>query len=120
MKPFDLKLAKEGHPVCTRDGKDVRIICFDRKDELYPIIALIEYPSQDRVECFTDKGKANFCNEIDNHDLMMKSTKKEGWINIYKNRASYFTLNIFKTKKEAFDGRIEINYITTIKIEWEE
>lgn len=40
MKPFNLELAKQGHPVITRNGKKARIICFDRKGE--PIVALIE------------------------------------------------------------------------------
>lgn len=41
MKPFDLEAAKAGKPVCTRDGRKARIICFDRNWE-YPIVALIE------------------------------------------------------------------------------
>lgn len=40
MKKFDLELAKQGHPVQTRNGRPVRIICWDRKSE-YPIVALI-------------------------------------------------------------------------------
>ena len=43
MKPFDLELAKKGHPVCTRDGRDARIICYDAKTGEYPIIALVYY-----------------------------------------------------------------------------
>lgn len=35
MKPFDLELAKAGHPVQTRDGRPVRIICYDRKDNAH-------------------------------------------------------------------------------------
>ena len=31
LKPFDLKAAKSGKPVCTRDGRKARIICFDRR-----------------------------------------------------------------------------------------
>lgn len=29
LKPFDLETAKAGKPVCTRDGRKARIICFD-------------------------------------------------------------------------------------------
>lgn len=120
MKPFNLELAKAGHPVCTRDGHEAKIICFDRKHELYTIIALIKYPSVDRVECFTDKGKANFVNEIDNNDLFMKSTKKEGWINIYKNTCLYSSRRIHESKEEAFKNHNCGDYVDTIKIEWEE
>ena len=34
LKPFDLQAAKSGKPVCTRDGRKVRIICFDSKSKL--------------------------------------------------------------------------------------
>ena len=30
MKEFDLELAKKGASVCTRNGRHVRILCFDR------------------------------------------------------------------------------------------
>ena len=38
---FDLEKAKVGHPVCTRDGKEARILCFDRIGH-YPIVALVK------------------------------------------------------------------------------
>lgn len=40
LKPFDLEAAKQGKPVCTRDGRKARIICFDAKGN-NPIVALI-------------------------------------------------------------------------------
>lgn len=42
MKKFNLEEAKAGKPVITRDGSEARIICFDMKNDLYPIVALIE------------------------------------------------------------------------------
>lgn len=32
MKPFNLGLAKAGHPVVCRNGQKARIICFDVKE----------------------------------------------------------------------------------------
>ena len=40
LKPFDLQKAKEGKPVCTRDGRKARIICFDVNNDK-PIVAVI-------------------------------------------------------------------------------
>lgn len=40
LKLFDLEAAKAGRPVCTRDGRKVRIVSFDMKDKR-PIVALI-------------------------------------------------------------------------------
>ena len=31
MEEFNIEKAKNGFPVCTRDGRKVRILCFDRK-----------------------------------------------------------------------------------------
>lgn len=42
LKPFDLQKAREGKPVCTRGGRKARIICFDKKEKDFPIVALIE------------------------------------------------------------------------------
>ena len=41
LKPFDLQQAKDGKPVCTRDGRKARIICFDRVGD-FPIVALTD------------------------------------------------------------------------------
>ncbi len=41
MKEFDLEKAKAGHPVCTRDGRETRILCFDRKGGS-PIVVLVK------------------------------------------------------------------------------
>ena len=40
LKPFDIQKAREGNPVCTRDGRKARIICFDKKGD-FPIVALV-------------------------------------------------------------------------------
>ena len=83
MKEFDINLAKQGKPVCTRDGRKARIICFDRKDNT-PIVALIECVNHAEIlQCVHNDGKYFHCDTSDN-DLMMLPEKKEGWINVYK------------------------------------
>lgn len=60
MKSFDLEAAKNGAPVCTRDGKPARIICFDRKSTSnFPIIALVRFTDgiEEQVIRFTKDGK---------------------------------------------------------------
>lgn len=41
MKEFDIEKAKNGAKVCTRNGNPARIVCWDVKDELSPILALV-------------------------------------------------------------------------------
>lgn len=124
MKPFDLEAAKAGKPVCTRDGRKARIICFDRHGEDCPIIALVVDSKNAECEEVIDYTLDGICNEnIINHnkyDLMMLTRKKEGWVNIYKDFEDTVCC-VYPTEKEALeDGETEKDYITTIKIEWEE
>lgn len=124
LKEFNLEAAKAGKPVCTRDGRKVRIISFDRHGEDCPIIALVVDSKNAECEEVIDYTLDGICNEnIINHnkyDLMMFTRKKEGWLNIYKDFEDTVCC-VYPTEKEALeDGEIEKDYITTIKIEWEE
>lgn len=123
LKPFDIEAARQGKPVCTRDGRKARIICFDakRKDEKN-IIALIpskEYPEFEDLIAYPNNGNYHGGHENDG-DLMMLTKKKEGWLNIYKDFEDRICC-IYKTKEEALEKKeTEDDYITTVKIEWEE
>ena len=51
---------------------------------------------------------------------MMLPQKKEGWVNIYKDFEDTVCC-IYSTEKEALEEKeTEEDYITTVKIEWEE
>ena len=116
LKPFDLQKAREGNPVCTRDGRKARIICFDKKDE-QPIVALIENNGMESIDTFFLNGHACFKSEEVAGDLMMLPEKKEGWVNVYK--GGLLDTKSYPTKKEAFNKRGS-DYVDTVKIEWEE
>ena len=122
LKEFDLEAAKAGKPVCTKDGRKARIICFDRND-LYPIVALIEcedgkeilgeYSNEGRTEIYETKGI----------DLMMLPEKKEGWVNVYYNRTDgiTFSKHPYPSKEEAIKNAGTMsNIIDTVNISWKE
>jgi hypothetical protein len=111
MKPFDLEAAKKGAPVCTRDGGNARIVCFDRKDDEFPIV---DGETEDFYS-FTSEG-CYHTNSKDELDLMMQSVKKEGWINIYNNNESGSI--IYDSKDDALKSAVS-ECVATIKIEWE-
>lgn len=67
MKEFNLKLAKEGEKVCTKSGKPVRLLAFDRDSLSFPLVALIE---NRKVCCYTTAGKFYVDKNSDN-DLEM-------------------------------------------------
>ena len=121
LKPFDIQKAREGKPVCTRDGRKARIICFDVKGDICPIIALVEENGMEVTKSYDMNGRANYKN-ADNYDLMMLPEKKEGWINIYKRSTGQLLGGfLYDTKKEAKDAvKGDKSYVTTIKVCWEE
>ena len=129
MKQFNLEeyLANPSRNVVTRDGRNVRIICTDRKRLNYPIVALIENkPTEgESVLYYTKEGKMSLGNGLSDADLFFAPEKKEGWINIFKGASNDKRFlgytRIFKTKENAEEaGEGVSGYITTIKIEWEE
>ena len=130
MKQFNLQeyLANPSRQVVTRDGRKVRIVCTDRKNhDSYPIIALVETDEDDeRVRSFKIDGKWSVDELENNFDRFFAPEKKEGWINIFEcvhdNKRRYVRgVSIFKSKEDAEKtGRDCSNYITTVKIEWEE
>ena len=128
LKPFDIEAAKAGKPVCTRDGRKARIICFDKVGD-FPIVALTDDRDykEDGVNLYDINGKGS--NEC--FDLMMLPEKKDGWINIYNADTTFYYVDgrVFETKDEAVQeakeevekGQREKNeYIDTIRVEWEE
>ena len=129
LKPFDLEAARSGKPVCTRDGRKARIVCFDAKGD-QPIIALVEAKGNkdaliEKVERYFINGHSVFEVRGTNNDLMMLPEKKEGWINIYESDDSNFAAivgssYVYKTKEGAVDNSDPDTTIATVKIEWEE
>lgn len=103
FKPFDLEAAKAGKPVCTRDGRKARIICFDAKCNK-PIVALIYDCNKETVLQYLENGRF-FVDQIDKYDLMMFPQKKEGWVNVYKSynvgKKIPCIASIYPTKEEA-------------------
>ena len=112
LKPFDIQKAREGKPVYTRDGRKVRIICFDRKDNT-PIVALIECVNHAEIlQCVHNDGKCSHY-DVSNNDLMMLSEKKEGWIIKPKD------YQVYQSKEDA-EEVCNKDYQVVAKITWEE
>ena len=125
MKQFNLEEFKKNpsQKVVTRDGREVRIICTDYKSD-YPIIGLVTIEENKELAYnFQKNGRYYFSKEESSLDLFFAPTKREGWINLFKDRSSAYPSNfIFETEKRAKEviGKNHKSYITTIKIEWEE
>lgn len=116
LKPFDIQKAKEGKPVCTRDGRKARIICFDRicGDDYYKIVACVTAFDGDFEEVLS-YGIDGYIVDSQNpkdEDLMMLPEKKEGWILLRKDGCVFDNEEV--AKKNCTD-----DYFVA-KVEWEE
>lgn len=128
MKQFDLKeyLKDPNKKVVTRDGRNVRIICTDRRaDEEEggrPIVALVNnHASEELILCYKD-GK-HFCNSNSEEDLFFKPKTQTGWLNLYKDekgRVAIGTVYPIEFEEKAMMASEDKDYVATCKITWEE
>ena len=112
LKPFDIQKAREGKPVCTRDGRKARIICFDSNGGR-PIVALVtECDDEEEIPYKYHCDGSYNCQSIpSDKDLMMLTEKRIGWITINKDAG------LFKSKEEA--ERYCTKDYATVRVEFE-
>ena len=98
--PFEVELAKkiteksvEGK-IVTRNGESARIVCFDRKDEFRPIIALVHSGYIEIPNAFCVNGKIVNDDVLDTCDLMIEipeyMTFKDGDVIAYDDEKDVF------------------------------
>ena len=124
MKEFNLTeyLKNPSQKVITRDGREVRIICTDAKGD-EPIIALVYNNIREEENVYTYNRDGYFYGDNDSClDLFFALVKREGWINLYKNEGITYLPGIIHDSEEDAKKAIkdDPDFITTIKIEWEE
>ena len=122
MKPFNLEeyLANPSKKIMTKEGKPVRIICTDVKGASYSVLALVDKGDYEAPTLYTKKGEYSLGTE-GSYDLFFAPEKHEGWVNVYKSESNRsLGAGIWQTKEEAKKWEGAADYVTTIKIEWEE
>ena len=126
MEKFNLEkyLANPSRKLVTRDGKNVRILCTDRKLDSKEVVGLtMNNDGTEGLLSWSKQGKSLSLNDS-SFDLFFAPEKHEGWVNIYKSNYGGYELSQVYQRKEDAETEKYINdsdvYITTIKIEWEE
>ena len=124
MEQFSLEkyLANPARKVVTGDGRKVKILCTNRKST-YPIVALVENHDSDNesVYSYRENGLYSLFSQSEENNLFFAPEKHEGWINVFRDKDASVGTGIFNSKEEAEKiGKFSTNYVTTIKIEWEE
>ena len=125
MEQFSLEkyLANPERKIVTRDGKRVRIICTDRAGLfIKPVVALITLPNGDEeIKSFRTNG-IETAGSDGKDDLFFASNKRTDWVNLYRTESGQYKCgSVHESEQDA--KRIserDSQYITTIKVEWEE
>ena len=123
MKPFNLDeyLENPNKKVVTREVRSVTILCKNFLSS-EPIVAEIKELNCSMSFDTNGRHSNNSISRNPSIDLFFATEKREGWVNLYKNvDNSTYLGNIYDSKAEA-KKEIDKNndYVTTIKIEWEE
>lgn len=123
MTEFNLQKAKEGKPVRTKNGYPARIICFDAFGDR-PLIALvaIHEGEPEQICPYREDGKYEKSRDSE-FDLEMDSRKRTGYVNLFRQGMSVIPAgSIFESESEAkqVGKTYGEEYVTTVKIEWEE
>lgn len=111
-------------PVQTRDGRAARILCTDRKDSRFPIIALVTYANgSETPSYYTKNGGYNdpICNKHSPGDLINIPEKHVRYMNVFLINGTISNGSLHHTKEvaEKSCGSGE-NRVGCIKIEFTE
>lgn len=119
--PFDVERAKrisngeEEGKIVTRDGKNVRIVCFNVRHNNYPIVGLIDEGNYESAESFSKNGEYSLGDGKLDCDLFLQvpewTTFKDGdiiycevdngdsgvckWVSILKGKVEYFDGDLY-------------------------
>lgn len=97
QKPFDAEAAKRGAKVETREGRSVRIVCYDRTGTDYPIVCLVNYDGGEKCFTYTIEG-----------NMLINGEDKDNLVIIEEIECPKFQVGAFI----VFNGNVyEISYI---------
>lgn len=129
MRPFNLDeyLKNPNKKIVTRDKRNARIICTNKKSmQNYTVVALIDNSESSNKDTegaatYTPEGRFDV-NYTDRNDLFFASEKREVWVNIYKLESKFIADEItYNTKEEALNNKDSImDFVGTFKLEFEE
>lgn len=127
MEQFTLEkyLADPTRKVVTRDGREVRIICTDRKQCNYPIVALISCDDEEILSPYKESGKYDAYDYPHGADLFFAPQKQSRWVYLVKQvylngEVGIYSSSAFKSKQKAKEKMIKNDGFALTEITWEE
>lgn len=119
MKKFDLEAAKNGEPICTRDGRPARFLG-SLNDRLNTIVVAVKLkPDEETLMRYYPTGEFDKCSPNDEYDLCMCEEIPAvitGYTNIFRySNKIYLDRRIYDSEFSAIqNGKISKNYVTTV------
>lgn len=110
--PFDFDKVKEGLPVKTKSGYDVRIICWDRLGE-YPIVGLVKKSEDtENVMLFDKFGTPPLASSVETESLVCVAKKQKVWVSIYLDEYGCVQVSIPSEVNPGFKvlDAVQVNY----------
>lgn len=72
QKPFDAEAAKNGAIIETKNGRSVRILCYDKVSDNYPIVALVKSEGRESCHSYTLNGEAFASNSSESNLVIIE------------------------------------------------
>ena len=125
MKQFNVEEYLKNHRnVVTRDGRKARILCCDLNNDTYTVVAAVKDGNIEVPLTYTKQGKA-IQGRDSSSDLFFAPEKHEVWVNVYRrsNEDAYdIGFGCTYSSEEEAKGSIvpSLDYVATVKVEWEE
>ena len=119
MKEFNLEEAKAGKPLCNRDGEPVKILKWDGRGE-NPLVGYVEANYGDLPCSWNKKGEIGGPGGKSKADLMMATTERVMYANIFLVEGCFYTTgDLYPTKESAKENQKD-GCITIAEVKWEE
>ncbi len=117
MKPFDLKLALNGHSVVTSKGHKVKIAGYNEYAKPKAKVVGWIWPDEKNAEArsWSEEGEAA---GDDDFNLFMAPVKNKGWVTIIPSLKNLRHMTVFGNE-ECARSHEQLGDIT-VPIEWEE
>jgi len=104
MKPFDIEAAQRGEPVCTADGREVRLYAFDfpatQRGVPQPVVGVYKEDDGDWVAASWQSNGKFWSKSSDSNDLRMAPRKETRWVVTWRCK------NVKPIYADAFDNEV--------------
>lgn len=109
--PFDFNKAKEGLPVKTKGGCDVRIVCWDKLGG-YPIVGLIKRSEEMEHVMLFDEFGIPMAAPMETESLVCVVKKRKVWVSIYQDENGYIQVSIPSEVEPCFKvlDAVQVDY----------